>query len=124
MILPFTWPWSMFGGGGSASTTPVEFEFTPTEGEQLQIPQTEALIINVLLWPATILTAVGLRFPEGLVAGRRVFIYVADNSIAQLTVTAEAGVTVANGVAAMNENDEIVFNTVSTTQQIIARVAS
>lgn len=113
------------GGGGGWNTQPVEFDFAPSEGQVIEIPTTDAIIINVLLWPASDLSEVTLKIPAGLVAGRRFFIYAADNSIAQLTVTTdESGVLVANNVASMNQNDLIVFNTVSTVSKIVARVAT
>jgi hypothetical protein len=113
------------GGSGGSSTPPVEYDFTPVEGGTIQIPDTSSVIINVLLWPESDLSEVAIKLPVGLVAGRRFFIYTADNSIAQLTITTEeAGVLIANNVASMNQNDLIVFNTVSTSRKIVARVAT
>lgn len=112
------------GGGGSAGSVAVEYDFMPTDGQTIMVPASDALVINVLLWPAAPLNDFQLILPEGFVAGRRVFIF-ANNSIAQITVTSpDVGATVANGVAAMNDNDLIVFNTVSTISKIWARVAT
>lgn len=124
MIIPFSWPWAMFGGGGSAALTPAEFEVTPTSGGNYLIPDTPALIINVLLWPDAAIEDFQLILPAGMVAGRRVFVY-ADKSITNLAVTsAEPGAVVSNGAVSMSANDLTVFNTVSTDNKIWARVAT
>lgn len=111
--------------GSSTPSQPVAFEYdaVPGDGETLLIPQTDALLINVLLWPEGPISDVQLILPAGLVAGRRVFIY-ADQAITQLTVTAEDNAFVANNVVSLNMNDLVVFNTVSTVNKIWARVAT
>lgn len=106
------------------SLTPFEIEITPQNGGTYLIPNTSSLIINVLLWPGAPLDDLQLILPAGMVAGRRVFIYT-DKSITQLAVTsAEPGATVVNGMISMSANDLTVFNTVSTTNKLWARVAS
>jgi len=123
MILPFNWPWAMFGGG-SSTVSPAEFEVIPTSGGNYLIPETQALIINVLLWPEDAIEDFQLILPAGMVAGRRVFVY-ADKAVTNLTVTsAEPGAVVSNGAVSMSANDLTVFNTVSTTNKIWARVAT
>lgn len=110
--------------GGGSSAAPAEFEFIPMSGQTIQIPDTDALIINVILLPVTSIDHFQLILPTGLVAGRRVFIFAAQ-TITEITVTSpDVGVTVMNNVVAMNMNDLVVFNTVSTTRKIWARVAT
>lgn len=106
------------------SLTPAEFEFEPTSGGNYLIPDTPALIINVLLWPLATIADFQLILPAGMVAGRRVFVY-ADKAITNLDVTsAEPGATVSNGAVSMSANDLVVFNTVSTANKLWARVAT
>jgi hypothetical protein len=114
----------MGSGSGSNSTPPAEFEFVPTSGQTIQIPDTDALLINVMLWPVAPIDHFQLILPNGLVAGRRVFIF-AGQAVTEVTVTSpDVGVQVMNNVISMNVNDLVVFNTVSTTRKIIARVAT
>lgn len=122
MITPLIWPWQLEGGGSGAP--PAEFDFAPSSGETIQVPDTDALVVNVLLWPVAPIDDFQLILPAGLVAGRRVFIF-SGQAITQITVTSpDVGVQVMNNVASMNVNDLVVFNTVSTTRKIIARVAT
>lgn len=110
-------------GSGSSSVVAREYDFTPSSGETIMIPDSDALLINVLLWNAAAITDLQIILPS-LVAGRRVFIF-SNNQVVVSTITsAEVGARVANNVVAMNANDLVVFNTVSTTQKIWARVAT
>lgn len=105
------------------SLSPSEFEFYPADGSTHMVPDTDALLINVLLWPDAALDDLQLILPP-IKAGRRVFIYT-DKAVAQLTLTSpEVGVTVANNSVSLSANDLIVFNTVSTTNKLWARVAT
>jgi len=123
MITPFVWPWGMMASE-SAGMTPAEFEFSPASGETIQIPATDALVVNVVLSPAATIADLQLILSPGIKAGQRFFIF-AIQAITQLTVTSsDVGVEVANNVVSLNVNDLVVFNTVSTTDKIIARVAT
>lgn len=123
MITPFVWPWGLIAGD-SAGMTPAEFEFSPSSGETIQIPETDALVVNVVLAPTAAIADLQLILSPGIKAGQRFFIF-ATETITQLTVTSsDAGVIVANNVVSLNVNDLVVFNTVSTTDKIIARVAT
>jgi len=111
-------------GGGSNSSPPAEFKFSPASGEAIQIPETDALVVNVVLSPAATIADLQLILSPGIKAGQRFFIF-AIQAITQLTVTSsDVGVEVANNVVSLNVNDLVVFNTVSTTDKIIARVAT
>ncbi len=104
--------------------TPAEFQLVPQNGGNYLIPDTPALIINILLLPDDPLDTFQLILLDGMVAGRRVFIY-ADKAITQLDVTsAEVGAVVMNGTVSMSPNDLVVFNTVSTANKLWARVAT
>jgi hypothetical protein len=103
---------------------PAEFEFSPSSGETIQIPDTDALVVNVVLAPTVAIADLQLILSPGIKAGQRFFIF-ATETITQLTVaSSDAGVIVANNVVSLNVNDLVVFNTVSTTDKIIARVAT
>ncbi len=116
-------PLSVGGGGGGGGSVAVEYDYVPTDGQTIIIPESSALLINVLLWPAAPINDFQLILPP-LVTGRRVFIF-ANEQVAQMTVTsAEIDTKVANNVASMNMNDLIVFNAVSTASKIWARVAT
>lgn len=111
------------GGGGGFGTVAREYDFTPASGETIMIPDSDALLINVLLWNAAPITDLQIILPS-LLAGRRVFIF-SNNQVTTSTITsAEVGARVANGVVSMNSNDLVVFNSVSVSNKIWARVAT
>lgn len=112
------------GGGGGSTVVAREYEFTPSSGQTIMIPDsTDALLINVLLWNAAPIADLQIILPS-LLAGRRVFIF-SNNQVMSSTITsAEVGARVANGVVSMNMNDLVVFNSVSVTNKIWGRVAT
>ena len=98
-----------------------QMDATPTSGQTVTIPDSNARIINLLIWPAADIALLNISLPPTK-PGRRVFLY-ADKAIGQVTVaTSQSGVLVRNGVLAMNAFDQTVFNTASDT--IWARVIS
>lgn len=116
---------SPLGGAGGGGTGPIaeEYEFTPSSGETIMVPDSDALLINVLLWNEAPIDDLQIILPS-LLAGRRVFVF-SNNQVSQITFTsAEVGARVANNVVAMNSNDLIVFNSVSVSNKIWGRVAT
>lgn len=108
----------------SSGVSVLEIEISPEDGSQHVIPETDALIINVLLSPVSPMDELQIILPASMLAGRRLFIY-SDNSVGQLTVTSgDPDAEVVNNIASMNMNDLIVFNTVSTTKKLWARVVT
>lgn len=116
-------PGNFGSGGGGTATVAQEYEFTPTSGQTIMIPESDALLINVMLWNTAPIADLQIILPS-LLAGRRVFIF-SNNQLTNSTITsAEVGARVANGVVSMNSNDLVVFNSVSVTNKIWARVAT
>lgn len=117
---------SPLGSGSSAGGSGVvaqEYEFTPSSGETIMIPDSDAQLINVLLWNQDPIADLQIILPP-LLSGRRVFIF-SDDQVSEITFTsAEVGARVANNVVSMNSNDLIVFNSVSVSNKIWGRVAT
>lgn len=110
-------------GGGVPATIAREYDFTPTSGQTIAIPDSDALLINVLLWNTAPIDNLQIILPS-LLPGRRVFIF-SNNQVTTSTLTsAEVGARVANGVVSMNMNDLVVFNSVSVANKIWGRVAT
>lgn len=98
-----------------------QMDATPTNGQTVSIPDSNARVINLLIWPATDIATLNIMLPPTK-PGRRVFLY-SDKAIGQVTVsTTQSGVLVRNGVLSMNAFDQTVFNTANNT--IWARVIS
>lgn len=111
------------GGGGGTGSIAEEYEFTPSSGETIMVPASDALLINVLLWNEDPIDDLQIILPS-LLAGRRVFVF-SNSQVSQITFTsAEVGARVTNNVVAMNSNDLIVFNSVSVPNKIWGRVAT
>lgn len=109
------------GSGGGSPPITAEYNYDLSNGETIMIPDSEAIVINVLLWHPEPITDIQIILPP-LMAGRRVFVF-ANEQISQVTYTSTEG-EVANGIVSMNMNDLVVFNTVSVANKIWARVAT
>lgn len=114
-------PLAQSSGGGGIAGVVYSMDAIPAEGATVAIPDSDALIVNLSLWPASDLNKVTIDLPPTK-PGRRVFIY-SDRRIAEVDVaTQQSGVVVRNGVVALNQYDQTVFNTASLT--IWARVVT